>query len=162
MTIKVKHPNEEELRNFLLRTYLEDQIKKEAEEHNRKEIYNYKQRLLAVTPVLFRKFLAEKGVSFRCPSCGSDDLTVPESATMQTEKLPENFNSLSSTERGMIVDSLLHYYVSYVTWGEGSHVSHLRKSYYQVHCLNCGHLSLYRSVTVLNWLENLDKESEEE
>ncbi|EBP5350230.1 hypothetical protein XQ60_01715 [Salmonella enterica] len=31
--------------------------------------------------------------------------------------------------------------------------SGIRKSYYMVHCLNCGYLSLYRSSAVLSWLE---------
>ncbi|HBK4607502.1 TPA: hypothetical protein LLS51_004425 [Serratia marcescens] len=160
--ITVKKPTEEELRDFLMRKFLEEQLNKEAEEYNDKSLADYKQRLMKVTPILLRKFLAEKGVSFRCPSCGSDELTVPENTTVQSENLPSNFNELPEAEREMVFDALMSSYVAYVTWGDESRVSGLRKSYYQVHCLNCGHLSLYRSAAVLNWLENIEKAGEKE
>jgi predicted nucleic-acid-binding Zn-ribbon protein len=160
--ITVKKPTEDELRDFLTQKFLEEQFGKEAEENNSKSLADYKQRLMRVTPTLFRKFLAEKGAAFHCLSCGSNELTVPESTTLQSEKLPDNFSSLPDAEREMITDALIRSYVSYVTWGDESRVSGLRKSYYQVHCLNCGHLSLYRSVAVLHWLENIDKAGEKE
>lgn len=160
--ITVKKPTEEELRNFVMRKFLEEQLNKETEEYNEEKLANYKQRLMKVTPTLFRKFLAEKGAAFHCLSCGSNELTVPESTTLQSEKLPDNFSSLPEAEREMITDALIRSYVSYVTWGNENRVSGLRKSYYQVHCLNCGHLSLYRSAAVLNWLENIEKAGEKE
>ncbi|CRL46140.1 hypothetical protein SGGMMB4_04487 [Sodalis glossinidius str. 'morsitans'] len=137
-----------------MRKFLEEQLNKEAKERKNKKLANYKQTLMQVTSVLFRKFLAEKGVSFCCPSCGSDELTVPERRLLQSKKFVANFNSLPVAEKK---DALINSYVSYLTWGDESCLSGLIKSYYQVHCLNCGHLSLYRSIAVLQWLENLEK-----
>lgn len=162
MTIEVKQPTEEELRDFLMRKFLEEQLNKSAEEHTNKKVNAYKKRLHRVTPTLFRQFLADKGVLFRCPSCGSDDLSVPESFTMQPNKIPGDFLSLPEDKQVELVEKLTDAHVSYVSLGNMGPVSGLIKSYYQVHCLNCGHLSLYRSVTVLNWLENLEKVSEKE
>ncbi|WP_148297064.1 hypothetical protein [Candidatus Sodalis pierantonius] len=82
---------------------------------------------------------------------------MPEKRLLQRKKFASNFNRLPVAEKE---DALISSYVSYLTWGDESCVSGLIKSYYQVHCLNCGHLSLYRSIVVLQWIANLEKACE--
>ncbi|HFJ4329217.1 hypothetical protein [Serratia liquefaciens] len=160
--IEVKKPTEEELRDFTTRKFLEEQFNKSVEAQQNKKINEYKKRLHKITPTLFRQFLTDKGVPFRCPSCGSDDLSVPESFTMQSNKIPGDFLKLPEDKQEELVETLTDSHVSYVTLGNMGPVTGLIKSYYQVHCLNCGHLSLYRSATVLNWLKKIDKVGEKE
>ncbi|EHX63488.1 hypothetical protein ECDEC13B_1631 [Escherichia coli DEC13B] len=37
--------------------------------------------------------------------------------------------------------------------GDVKSIPDMRKTYYTLHCLNCGYLSLYRTSAVLKWLE---------
>ncbi|CNH93823.1 hypothetical protein ABQG65_22495 [Yersinia alsatica] len=160
--ITVNRPTEEEMRDFLLRKYIEEQLNQEAEEDRKMKEEKYKQRLMKVSPALFLRFLEEKGVSLRCPSCNSSELSIPESFTMRSEKLPASTGSSPDTQQRDVNKLLSDPYVSYIPLGNKLNLSGLIKSYYQIHCNNCGHLSLYRTVTVLKWLENFDRESDEE
>ncbi|WP_422527948.1 hypothetical protein [Serratia fonticola] len=162
MTIEVKQPTEEELRDFLMRKFLEEKLNQEAAEARKKTEEKYIQRLRKVSPDLFLLFLSQKGVPLVCPSCGSSSLSIPESFTMEKVKQPSASDNLSHTDQGDAPQSLPDTYVSYIPLGDRNYLLALIKSYYQVHCMNCGHLTLYRSATVLNWLEKINLESEAE
>ncbi|EAY8115199.1 hypothetical protein V4E24_000863 [Salmonella enterica] len=154
--MEIKQPTEEELKDFLLRKYLEEKFNQDiqdANEESRKYVKKYEERLIKVTPDHFFRFLSEKGVSGTCVSCGSSKLSVPEGGIVRGEKLPENFDDLTQEEKIQLIKNNVQNYVSYVSFEDVRKPSGIGKSYYMVHCLNCGYLSLYRSAAVLNWLE---------
>ncbi|EAV5088658.1 hypothetical protein ABVL59_004815 [Salmonella enterica] len=155
--MEIKQPTEDALWEFLLRKYLEDQSNQELDEVNKeasKHVAKYKDRLMKVTPDLFFHFLSERGVSGTCISCGSSRLSVPESRVVRWgEGKPKNFKDLTQEEQIELVENNTQCFVSYTSFGDVRRPSGIRKSYYMVHCLNCGYLSLYRSSAVLNWLE---------
>ncbi|EAY4420355.1 hypothetical protein LGG40_002910 [Salmonella enterica] len=155
--MEIKQPTEDELREFLLCKYLEAQSNQELYEVNketRKSVAKYKDRLMNVTPELFFRFLSEKGVSGMCISCGSSRLSVPESSIVRwAEGRPKNFKDFTQEEQIELVKNNTQRYVSYTSFDDANKPSGIRKSYYMVHCLNCGYLSLYRSSAVLSWLE---------
>lgn len=156
--MEIKPPSEEELHEFLLWKYLEYKSSQEVQEINKEalsHVKRYRERLMKVTPDLFFRFLSEKGVSGACISCGSLRLSVPESSVVQwaENERPENFKNLTQEEQVELVANNTQRYVSYASLGDVKRPSGIRKSYYMVHCLNCGYLSLYRTSAVLNWLE---------
>ncbi|EHH3357831.1 hypothetical protein ACK1W8_002193 [Salmonella enterica] len=155
--MEIKQPTEDELWEFLLRKYLDEQSNQELDKVNkeaRKHVEKYKDRLMKVTPDLFFHFLSEKGVSGTCISCGSSRLSVPESSIVRwSEGVPKNFKDLTQEEQIELVEKNTLRYVSYTSFRDVKRPSGIRKSYYMVHCLNCGYLSLYRTSAVLNWLE---------
>ncbi|MEX9845426.1 hypothetical protein AB7W67_07830 [Providencia rettgeri] len=163
-----KRPTDDELKEFLLDKYIEeklqdhaDHIKASYNKNLNRSIERYKKKLAKVTPKLFFAFLTEKGFSAKCVSCGSSNLSVPESGTLNSEKLPENFSTLDDETKRSIMDEAMSSHVSYTSFEEKPNgIVGLSKSYYKMHCLNCGHLSLYRTSTVLKWLE--DKEGNNE
>lgn len=161
----MKEPTEQELRDFLRQKYLEDKIKVEVAEHSKSKervIERYRNRLMKVNAELLFKFLADKGVSRRCIACGSDTLSVPQGVQIKSDGLPENYGQLSLLEQEKFIDAVSTTYVQYVSF-EGTNVPNgLIKSYYTVHCMNCGNLTLYRASTVLKWLESQQKNVEVE
>lgn len=153
----MKEPTEQELRDFLRQKYLEDQIKDEVAGYSKskeKVIERYRDRLMKVNAELFFKFLADKGVSRRCIACGSDALSVPQAVQIKSDGLPENYEQLSQLEQGKFIDAVSTTYVQYVSFEGTNDPNGLIKSYYTVHCANCGNLTLYRASTVLKWLES--------
>ncbi|ENA8270593.1 hypothetical protein ABGX67_000496 [Salmonella enterica] len=61
--MEIKQPTEDELWEFLLRKYLDEQSNQELDKVNkeaRKHVEKYKDRLMKVTPDLFFHFLSEK------------------------------------------------------------------------------------------------------
>ncbi|HCF7883289.1 TPA: hypothetical protein NIU34_000446 [Klebsiella oxytoca] len=50
-------------------------------------------------------------------------------------------------------------YVQYVSFDGIDNPIGLMKSYYTVHCLNCGNLTLYRTKAVLDWFNALQEKS---
>ncbi|SUC47004.1 Uncharacterised protein [Providencia stuartii] len=164
----VKLPTDEELKEFILNKYLEEQIKSKSdlyvENYNKRAkqaAENHKKKLMKVTPELFFQFLAEKGFSAKCVSCGSSELSVPESGFVDSEKVPDKFSSLDENTQRSIMEDATTSYVSYISFEKKpENVVGLTKSYYRMHCLNCGHLSLYRSSTVLKWLERKEGQGE--
>ncbi|MGA6677904.1 hypothetical protein [Escherichia coli] len=155
-----KYPTDEDLKNFLLKKYLEEQFQNEINESNQKDIKKYEERLQEVTPEIFFRFLSEKGVSGACVSCGSPKLSVPESRVIRAEKIAKEFKKLSQEEQNKVDEGLAQRYVTYVAFGDTLSPSGINKIYYVVHCLNCGYLSLYRASAVLKWLEK-DKEQDD-
>ncbi|HDY3604530.1 TPA: hypothetical protein RQ360_001281 [Klebsiella michiganensis] len=153
----MKEPTEQELRDFLLRKYYEEQLNDKNDALNnieQKVTDRYRSRLRSVDAEMLFKYLSEKSVSRHCQACGSEKLSVPQTGYIKTEQLPKDFDALGEAERGMIEDALSARYVQYVSFGNLNSIVGLRKSYYMVNCLNCGNLSLYRASGVLKWLED--------
>lgn len=160
--MEIKKPTEQELQDFLMRKYLEEKLNEEFTEHasaKQRVVEKHKQNLKKINAEAFFKFLAEKGVSRKCVACGSEKLSVPQGMEIATEKMPENFNELSSAEQGMFIDAMSTTYVQYVSFDGMDNPIGLTKSYYTVHCLNCGNLTLYRTKAVLNWFNALQENS---
>ncbi|WP_273818150.1 hypothetical protein [Providencia rettgeri] len=164
----VKHPTDEELKEFLLNKYLEEKTKfnleRSLEDLNKRanrSAKDYKEKLTKITPQLFFQFLTEKGFSAQCISCGAKELSVPESGFLDDDKIPANFEELNKAEQTEAIEQATTKYVSYIFLEKrSSDFFDLVGSYYKMHCLNCGHLSLYRSSTVLKWLESKEGKSE--
>ncbi|HBV2138073.1 hypothetical protein [Klebsiella pneumoniae] len=147
-------PTDKELHEFLLKKYYEEEIFRERADEREKIALKYKRRLMTVTPHILFDFLREKGASLSCPSCGSNQLSVPERLSMQTES-PWVASSQEGTTQSDPSAMLSRSYVGYIILdGDEENIHSLRRSYYPVHCTNCGRLSLYRSASVLSWLEN--------
>ncbi|EFJ2947432.1 TPA: hypothetical protein ACYQQO_002014 [Escherichia coli] len=150
--MEINHPTDEELRDFLLKKYLEEQFQNEINGSNQKDIKQHEELLKEVTPEIFFRFLSEKGVSGACISCGSSKLSAPENRVICIDKIPDDFKKLTKEEQHNVVKGLAQRYVAYVAFGDTNTPSGV-SSYYMVHCLNCGYLSLYRTSEVLKWLE---------
>ncbi|HIC1788885.1 TPA: hypothetical protein ACW0I5_002709 [Escherichia coli] len=148
-----QYPTDEELKNFLLKKYLEEQFQNEINESNQKAIKQHEERLQQVTPEIFFRFLSEKGVSGACVSCGSPKLSAPENRVLRVDKIPKTPESLTKDEQSNLATELTRCYVNYAVFGDAGTLSSVNKCYYMVHCLNCGYLGLYRASEVLKWLE---------
>ncbi|CQD76519.1 Uncharacterised protein [Yersinia intermedia] len=123
-------------------------------------IKKLKDQLSLVTPELFAEFLDERGASKKCLSCGSKKLSVPESGTIDSQSLPEDFGKLSIDEQTKIVANATKRYVTYSFIEEKSRAT-LGNAQYRVNCLNCGYMSFYRAGPVLHWVQNLKEDASE-
>lgn len=153
--------SEEDLKNFLIRKYMEEQITQDVAPHNEDVLSKYKSRLKEVTPDKLFEFLAEKGVSLDCPACGAIQLSVPARYNTQIEQL--SVADEDEITDGNVKDHdsykmLTKVYASFLSLGGGQSIADIRRSYYPLHCLNCGNLSLFRTSTVLKWIEKMDME----
>ncbi|HGR4956373.1 TPA: hypothetical protein ACLPEC_000073 [Klebsiella aerogenes] len=158
----IKEPTEQELRDFLKQKYIEEKLNEEFKGHadaKQRVIEKQKQNLKKISAEAFFKYLADKGVSRKCVACGSEKLSVPQAVEIATEKMPENFDELSTLEQGMLIDAMSSTYVQYVSFDGIDNPIGLTRSYYTVHCLNCGNLTLYRTKPVLNWFNALQEQS---
>lgn len=164
--MEIKKPTDNELQDFLLRKFLEEKINQDAKKEADAWADKYKQRLMKVTPQVLYNFLRDRGISAFCASCGAAELSVPESSSAQFEMLKSEASieqsTFGSTHNASFPTVLKSSYVSYTTLDGQDNLRYLRGTYYPVHCLRCGHLSLYRTATVLNWLELLEKKGEKE
>ncbi|EIX4509137.1 hypothetical protein MKI77_003067 [Escherichia coli] len=151
--MELKSPTDEELKNFLLKKYIEEQVQNKINESNQKTIKQHEERLQGVTPEIFFRFLSEKGVSGACVSCGSSKLSAPENRVIRVDKIPETFKTLTKDEHSNLATELTQCYVNYVVFGDTGTLSSVSQCYYMVHCLNCGYLGLYRASEVLKWLD---------
>lgn len=166
----INQPTDEELKEFLLKKYAEEIMNKmleqdidQADKSAKKAVNKYKDRLMQVTPELFFKFLVAKGASLKCVSCGAQELSVPESSFLNSDKIPANFGELDESQKRAVMAQATTRYVSYITFDKKKDSFHgLLQSYYKVHCLNCGNLSLYRSSSALQWLEESKGEQPDE
>ncbi|HFD3264491.1 hypothetical protein [Klebsiella quasipneumoniae] len=159
----MKEPTEQELRDFLLRKYLEEKIDLEHEAnaaHFNGIMQRNKQKLMEVDAATFFKFLSAKGVERKCAACGSEKLTVPETTDLKAKDMPENYEQLPPLEQGFLLGFKGTTYVHYVSFDENNPFV-IDKSYYTVHCQNCGNLTLYRTKAVLEWLSSLQDKSGE-
>ncbi|PXM41904.1 hypothetical protein DMT39_14785 [Klebsiella variicola] len=147
---------DDELKKYLTKLYLEENLDKKADEDSQKIVKQQTEKLRQITPMLFFQFLAEKGVSGKCISCGSEKLSVPQAFSLEGIKAP-------AIENGKINDDLLRSppYVQYVSFDDVDQPRGILNSYYQMNCLNCGHLTLYRASVVLKWFARQESKEAE-
>ncbi|MBN5255309.1 hypothetical protein JY459_19150 [Serratia marcescens] len=135
-----------------------------AEEDKRKSFIKEKlfrkldSQVKKVTPELFARFLDDRGASRTCLSCGSNRLSVPETTTVERDKLPENLNELSNEELSKATEEALVQYVSY-SFIEEENMPRISNVKYQVNCLNCGFISFYRAQPVIQWVMDQEEEA---
>ncbi|MGJ0477926.1 hypothetical protein ACR6AP_25015 [Klebsiella variicola] len=158
----MKEPSEQELRDFLIRKYLDEKIDPDLEPHYAymtEMMHRYKQELMEINADTFFKFLSEKGVARKCAACGSEKLTVPEVKELKAKDTPESFDQLNPFEQGFLMGFKGTTYVQYVSLERNDHPANIEKSYYMVHCQNCGNLTMYRTKVVLDWFRSLQDKS---
>lgn len=155
-------PTEEQLKEFLLLKYVEHEAKLRMQDINQgaKEHKNeFEEHLQKVTPRDFADYLDAKGIRKTCVLCGSESLSVPEGGTIGGLTLPADFDERTQEEKRSFFTSGKVTYVGYITLGEKlSDV--FTKTYYPMHCLNCGNLHLIRVRKVLDWLKEQSKEED--
>ncbi|EKN4905637.1 TPA: hypothetical protein PXP22_001024 [Yersinia enterocolitica] len=118
------------------------------------------QKLSQVTPELFAEFLEGKGASHACLSCGSNNLSVPETRIIDNSNLPEGFEKLQSSEQIDAIRCVTKRYVTY-SFIENEMMPRLGNVQYRVNCLNCGYVSFYRAYPAVQWVLASGAESEE-
>ncbi|MBH2886593.1 hypothetical protein ACTVKH_00645 [Serratia marcescens] len=135
-----------------------------AEEDKRKSFIKEKlfrkldSQVKKVTPELFARFLGDRGASRTCLSCGSNRLSVPETTTVERDKLPKNLNELSNEELSKATEEALVQYVSY-SFIEEENMPRISNVKYQVNCLNCGFISFYRAQPIIQWVMEQEEEA---
>lgn len=162
--MKTRLPTDDQLKHFLITQFFEYQMKQEMEELNKgsnEQIEKFKSRLQKVTPRLFARYLEAKGVSKNCTLCGEDALSVPEGGVIDGKALPKNYHQMTTDEQRAFFNSGMVTYVSYMQLGGESLADLRHKTYYPMHCLNCGNLNLIRVSKVLDWIEKETKEEQE-
>lgn len=138
---------DDDLKNYLLKLYLEEKLNKQTDEDSKKIVEKQMEKLRQITPMLFFQFLAEKGVSGKCISCGSEKLSVPQVLNLKKE-------TTVVEGAGFSIDSLRPAsFAQFVSFEDVEKPSGILKTYFIMNCLNCGHLTLYRASTVLKWFE---------
>lgn len=118
-------------------------------------------QVIKVTPELFARFLDERGASRTCLSCGSNKLSVPETTTIQRDKLPENFSQSSPEAQSDATYDAMVQYVSY-SFIEEETMPRLSNVKYRVNCLNCGFISFYRAGPVVQWVMDQEEAGKDE
>lgn len=148
--------SDDDLKNHLIKLYLEEKFNKKTDEDSKKIVEKQMEKLRQITPMLFFQFLAERGVSGKCVSCGSEKLSVPQAFSLEGIKAP-------AIENEKINDDLLRSppYVQYVSFDDVDQPRGILNSYYQMNCLNCGHLTLYRASVVLKWFARQESKEAE-
>ncbi|SPZ59318.1 Uncharacterised protein [Serratia quinivorans] len=99
--------------------------------------------LESVTPEVFTDYLDAKKVSPICPMCKHGVQIIPETVKSTLADL---------NKRTAFVTFYKHTPVQ--------HTDHDANYYYQVHCENCGFVSMYTATMVLDWLTQRNKDNE--
>jgi hypothetical protein len=163
--MEIKKPTDEELHEFLMIKYIEYQLTQQQKEFNKESESRkvaFENDLRKITPQLFSRFLDAKGVSKNCTLCGSDALSVPEGGIIEGVTLPDNFDQMKTDEQSRFFQSGKVTYVGYTTLGGKSLSDLLTKTYYPMHCLNCGNLNLIRVRKVLAWVKHESAKEDQE
>ncbi len=163
--MEIPYPSEQELKDFLISLYAQSQAEQQLKEHNKKNsnpVDEFQERLKKVTPELFAEYLASKGIEQKCQMCRHEKFAVPESGVLIRSELPENYLSLPDDEKSKSFDKIVRTFVTPITLGSDKFSDILHKTYFPTHCMNCGYLNLYRARSVLNWIDNKNKEARED
>lgn len=130
---------------------LEQESSTQRDEYQRKQY----RRIQAVTPQLFAKFLAEKGVPGHCLACGHHELSTPETMIIDSSRSPfadERTSELTEEEIQQHIDAAAVNYVTPSLIDESK--SPLVSNYqYRLICQNCGFISYFRAANVVYWVE---------
>ncbi|EPA0114772.1 hypothetical protein ACQYI3_004338 [Enterobacter ludwigii] len=132
------------------------QLSQEADKQ--RDEYEQKQyrRLQLVTPQLFAKFLAEKGVNGHCLACGHTGLSTPETMGFDSSCNPfpdKKASELTEQELQQYVDVAAVNYVT-PTLIDDSKTPLVSNHQYRLVCQNCGYISYFRAATVVYWVED--------
>ncbi|WP_145543586.1 hypothetical protein [Yersinia frederiksenii] len=149
----------EEIENKILNNVLAKQLAGKKKIIGEMEEKLNKQ-LSQVTPELFAEFLVIKGASRECLSCGSKNLSVPESGFLNNKLIPDDYEQLPKEEQLIIMSKAMKRYVTY-TYLDNEDLPRLTNVQYRVNCLNCGFISLYRASPVVKWVLDLSGDKEE-
>ncbi|HHR1550280.1 MULTISPECIES: hypothetical protein [Klebsiella] len=156
----INKPTDEQLQEFLMFKYLEHQAKlnmQDINQHEEDRKAQFEAELRKVTPRDFANYLDAKGIRKTCVLCGSESLSVPEGGVIDSLTLPADFDERTREEKQSFFTTGKVTYVGYITLGE-KFSDVLTKTYYPMHCLNCGNLHLIRVRKVLDWLKDQSKE----
>lgn len=126
---------------------------KQIEEH-KTQIFN---KLSKVTPQLFAEFMATRGASTTCISCGSRNLSVPETLTFVDNAIPEGFGAMTPAQQVAVIKKAKRINVVHYLIGNPS-VPLLSDFEFRVNCANCGHVSLYRAHPIVQWIEEQEED----
>ncbi len=156
--MKSSNPSKEQLEVFLTKMYLDEKLKEDFEINSDPAALNYKSKLMKITPKLFFQYLDNKGVPLMCTLCHKGALAVSTSTILQTEAPPDMQKRYQ--ERAFDIAALLDTsYVSYCVDNSASDLWGLRRSCYHAHCQWCGHLEVFQTRPVIEWYENLARET---
>ncbi|WP_370608033.1 hypothetical protein [Citrobacter meridianamericanus] len=163
--MEIPYPSEQELKDFLLSLYAQSQAEQQLKEQNKNNnnpVDEFRERLRQVTPELFAEYLTAKGIEQKCPMCGHDKITVPESGFVVKSQVPENYSSLPEEKKIEAFNKITRSFVTPITLGTDKFTDFLHKTYFPTHCMNCGYLNLYRTRSVLSWLDNKNEEGRQD
>ncbi|HBG9400072.1 hypothetical protein [Citrobacter portucalensis] len=127
------------------------------------EYIDYK-RLRHVTPELFAQFLAQKGVSRYCLACGHNQLSTPETIVIDSSGSDFGLHDKSDYYSPHKIDEFMAKSTFiYVTPSliDSSKLSLLSNMQYRLICQNCGFISYFRALNVIDWAENLNGSNED-
>lgn len=163
--MEIKPPTKQEMEDFLNELYIKNQFDKVNEEFKKEKeesIKAIRQEMTKVTPELFTEFLRVKGVKQECSRCGHDKYSIPESMTFRRELLRSDYDQLSGEDRiAATMDGVVSF-VPFLTIGDADSRDIIFNSYFPTHCVNCGHLNLYRTKAVTTWIDNKDSDEEKQ
>lgn len=151
--MEIPKPTDKELQEFLLGLYAEKQVSESVRKEFKANLEIRKNRMRLLSPELFAQFLSEKGVPQNCQVCGTGKMSVTEGKVVRRDLLPDNYQSLPENEKLDAYQSAIKEFVVWITLGDEDSSDIVHRSYYPTHCQNCGNLNLYRTNTVLKWLE---------
>ncbi|MFN1130424.1 hypothetical protein ACJK9F_002977 [Lelliottia nimipressuralis] len=147
-------PTDDELHEFLMLKYIEFQMEQHQKVHNSdndKAIQQWEVELRRITPEIFTRYLDDRGASHKCSLCGEESLSVPEGVTVSPNIKPEHYAKLSLEERDKFFEANLISYVQWTNLGSNTLFDIKSRTYYMMHCLHCGNLTLIRCRFVIDW-----------
>ncbi|HFI1904539.1 TPA: hypothetical protein ACGPMP_002017 [Enterobacter roggenkampii] len=155
--MNTKKPSDDELKEFLLKMYLEEvqaeeEIARKAKEH--KEIH---ETLRKLAPTEFYEYLSEQNPPIRCSICGNSKFSTPTTSTVDRSKLPANMSELTKDEQKLAREAARRLLVTYTFLTDMSGEVDYKKAYYPLHCRTCGHLDLFRASVINLWKEQKEK-----
>lgn len=132
---------------------LEKSMRTQMDEYEKTQF----RRLQLVTPTLFAKFLAEKGVSGNCLACGSTELSTPETMSLDSSRYlfkDKKRSELTPDERALNAHAAAVHYVtpSIIDPNKAPLISNYQ---FRMICQNCGFISYFRAASVVFWVEEL-------
>ncbi|MBF7995596.1 hypothetical protein [Rahnella laticis] len=122
-----------------------------------KRLYELHARLEKVTPELFADFLIEKGAKSHCLSCHSSRISVLQRSKVDFEKIPDPkvTSELEPMEVARLWSEATVIYLRFFKI-DPDRDNVLTNLQYRTNCQNCGFISHYRVLAVLEWVESLE------
>lgn len=162
--MEFQKPTDEQLHEFLMLKYIEYQMEQNIKKHNadhNSAVEEWEDQLRKISPDTFTRYLDDKGARHECSLCGESSLSVPEGMTINPAVKPEFITEPTIEQRESFYTENMIRYVQWVNLGTNKINDMKNKTYYMMHCLNCGNLSLIRSRYVIDWYRVNGREAEE-